>query len=212
MGVFIHMSCVSGKGQSDSLDALRAYAQSQNGVMGPSERFDPRDGELGLAAERGGNASILYPHMFDEWEGASSFISARLRAPVLSLHIHDGDLWMYTLYEDGAEVDWFMTVPRYWEEQYEADPQKWRGRPDIVARLFPQTQRDAIAAYLVDWDDVSPDDKARPDDEHGFGDVWQVLDFMALLGFAYPMDDDGKPTGEVFRLKLPPFSERARRG
>jgi hypothetical protein len=136
-----------------------------------------------------------------DWDGASAFLSADLKAPVFSFHIHDGDFWMYVLYVNGDVADRFNPIPDYWDEDPGTEAfSVWKGNPDVVAQYVKAVKRKAIANYLVRWDpDAEEESKAYPGDEFGYED-WQLLDFLRKLELPYPFDDDGGATGTVFRL------------
>ena len=53
---------------------------------------------------------------------------------------------------------------------------------------------------MVRWNlDAEEVGKAYADDEFTNED-WQLLDFMKKLGLPYPLDDDGNPKGQVYKL------------
>ena len=49
-------------------------------------------------------------------EEAMQDLSKKLETSTFYFHIHDGDLWMYSFYVKGEELDRFNTQPDYWEE------------------------------------------------------------------------------------------------
>jgi hypothetical protein len=66
--------------------------------------------------EENGNVSVFYPNGFVEWDESSAYISKELKTTVFSFHIHDGDFWMYILYNNGQIIDQFNPIPDYWDE------------------------------------------------------------------------------------------------
>jgi hypothetical protein len=48
--------------------------------------------------------------------------------------------------------------------------------------------------------------KAYPTDEFAQED-WQLLDFMKKLKLPYPIDDDGNPKGQVYKLWTSQFKK-----
>ncbi|MGB6153897.1 MAG: hypothetical protein WBG48_18075, partial [Pricia sp.] len=120
--------------------------------------------------------------------------------PVFSFHIHDGDLWMYILFNKGEIVDQFNPLPDYWDDnlsQEEIDKQK--GNAELISELIPKVKIKDIEKYLVRWTLDGNEQKAYSDDEFENID-WQIVDFMRKIGLEYPINDSGNPNGTIFRL------------
>lgn len=164
--------------------------------------------ELLIVAESElGNVTVLYPSSFLNWDAASRHLSSALGKPVFSLHVHDGDLWMYVLFADGREVDRFNPVPDYWEELSDEDLAAWAGDAANVCRHWPNVSKSQIANYLVRWTEAGHEnygDKAYPEDEAGIGEDWQIVDFMAKVGLVYPVDEQGGLVGTKYRFVVKP--------
>ena len=76
----------------------------------------------------------MYPGDFFGWDKASKRLSRSLGVPVISLHIHDGDLWMYVLYRGGEEIDQFNPIPDYWSEDLSPEERSsWAGDASAMA-------------------------------------------------------------------------------
>lgn len=210
MGLFLSMSGVIGGNEGSVIAALRDYA-AQNGGSMSAESLTTDDEACLVVSEGIGGVTILYPSDFFAWDDASKFLSAELERPVLSLHIHDGDLWMYLLFEDGGVIDQFNPVPDYWVEIGDEEKQRWRGDASVLAKCVPGLAVDGIERYLVFWgDEVFESDtrkKAYPSDEFYYGDDWQMIDFMKKLGLNYPLDDRGEPHGTTYRFACDPEIE-----
>jgi hypothetical protein len=198
------MSGVVGGSEQTVVDALRAYAEHNEGSLQEEELTTEDDGCL-VVSEGAGGVTVLYPADFLDWDSAAQDLSKRLRKPVFSFHIHDGDLWMYSLYDDGELVDQFNPVPDYWQELEEDERRSWKGNATEVARRIPGLAPERIAGYLVEWGEevleASERKKAYPADQFHYGDDWQLVDFMGKLGLDYPVDDRGAPHGVTFRFK-----------
>ena len=124
-------------------------------------------------------------------------LSEELGKPVFSFHIHDGDLWMYVLFDQGQEVDRFNPMPDYWEElDDEAERESWRGNATAVAERVPGLAPESIERYLIFWDDEillsAGRPKAYPNDKFHIGDDWQIVDFMRRVGLSLPIDEQGQ--------------------
>jgi hypothetical protein len=203
MGEFVAMSGVSKASRRDVLHCLEEFALAHAGTLGPAPVGQPYD-HLVLAGEDFGPITVMYPDSFLGWDESSKQLSKVLGVPVISLHIHDGDLWIYVLYRDGDEVDQFNPIPDYWS----ADPSpeersSWAGDASAVAENWDGVDAASIERYLITWDlDDDNPGKAYEADEYPIGDCWQVTDFMQKLGLTYPVDDQGRAVGETYTFEV----------
>src|SRR5262245_55492802 len=109
MGQFLSMSGVVGVQEDSVVYTLRTYAEDHKGSLEEAELTTDDDGCL-VVSEGIGGVTVLYPGDFFDWEDAAQFLSKRLKRPVFSSHIHDSDLWMYSLYQNGEVVDQFNPI------------------------------------------------------------------------------------------------------
>jgi hypothetical protein len=204
MGLFLSMSGIIDGSAEIVVDALRAYAKANEGSLEEAELTTQDDNCLVISAGTGGTTA-LYPGDFLGWDSASQFLSQRLRKPVFSFHIHDGDLWMYGLYDKGNAVDQFNPIPDYWQELEEGERLAWQGNASEVAKRVPGLAPEQISKYLVEWGDEVFESgerkKAYPTDQFYYGDDWQLVDFMNKLRLDYPVDDRGAAHGVTYRFK-----------
>jgi hypothetical protein len=201
MGLFLALSGVIGAEATDVKNVLSDFAQSQNSGLELAEGSTDAP-NIGVISRNGPNTTVVYPYEFFEWDDASKFLSEKLGRPVFSLHIHDEDLWMFILFLNGKEIDWFNPVPEYWEDDLPIEEkERWKGNASLIAELIPSVNIDAIAKYLVEWnlDDEDPK-KAYFDDEFTNCDCWQMCDFMKKIGLEYPIGNDGSIRGDTFRF------------
>jgi hypothetical protein len=200
MGTFLSLNAVIGKSSAVVTDSLRNYARTAGGGLEQQAYNGTADGACVIASANG-NTTILFPDGYTDWENCAAFISEELQAPVLFLHIHDGDFWMYVLYDKGILTDRFNPEPDYWEEDMsDADLNAWRGDVLKLLPYFPQLRAADMDRYLVRWQEDAEDETyAYPSDAYA-QEAWQLTDFMAKLGIPYPVDDDAMPTGQTFRL------------
>ena len=203
MGLFLSVSGVIGGDQDEVISALGRYAEARQGSLAEESLKLDDEGCLVVTEEAGG-VTVLYPGDFFDWDDASAFLSKGTGKPVFSFHIHDGDLWMYVLYDKGEVVDQFNPIPDYWKKLKEEKRAKWRGNANIVSQYAPNVSADSIAKYLVEWDErlLSGNQrmKAYPEDQFYYGDDWQLVDFMKRLGLDYPIDDHGEGFGTTYRF------------
>ena len=136
MGLFMAMSGIAGTSRTAVEEALREYARSRKGRFEPTTApKDPSD-VMVIGEAEGDRITVFYPGDFLGWDEASAYLSQQLHAPVFSFHIHDGDLWMYTLFCDGEEVDHFNPIPEYWSDDLPDEERKlWAGDAEVVAKF-----------------------------------------------------------------------------
>jgi len=200
MGLFLALSGVIDANADEVKAALSEFAELQSGGFEEAEGTTDTP-NISVLTSNGRNATVFYPNGFFEWDDASKYISQKLARPVFSLHIHDGDLWMFVLFRDGNEIGQFNPIPDYWEKLSPEERVKWKGDPFLIADVVPGVSIESIAKYFVEWDLEAEDPpRAYPDDEFSFGDCWQLCDFMKKSGLEYPVGDDGSIKGETFKL------------
>ena len=204
MGLFLSMSGVINGAEESVVAALRAFAEDRQGSLEKDDLTSDDDGCL-VVSDGIGGTSLLYPNDFYDWDGASEFLSKRLGRPVFSFHIHDEDLWMYQLFENGEVVDQFNPIPEYWDGLEPDEIKRWAGNAAAVAQRVPGLDAGQISKYLIRWDDelfASAETlKAYPTDAFSYGEDWQLVDFMRKLGLDYPIDDRGEPHGATYRFR-----------
>lgn len=207
MGLFLSMSGVIGKTKEDVEKCLKEFAKKNGGDL-LKENLDNENPNFCVLNEKNGNVTVFYPSGFNEFGDVSKYISEKLNCPVFFFHIHDGDLWLYFLYNKGNLVDQFNPIPDYWDDnlsETEIDEQK--GNPQIVTELVPNVKKENIANYYVRWDLEAEPFKAYPKDEFTNED-WQVVDFMNKIGLEYPISDNGTALGTVYRFWIPEPNEK----
>lgn len=116
MGNFLAISSIIGKTKNEVITSLTNYAISVNGGLQEESNIDSSTDNCCIIDEENGNVSIFYPNGYSEWDDSSAYLSKELNATVFSFHIHDGDFWMYVLYNDGKIIDQFNPIPDYWDE------------------------------------------------------------------------------------------------
>lgn len=172
MGLFLQMGAVAAPTE-DTKDALKRMASGLSFELVPGND---------------GKTLAVFPEYADGVSDACQKLSGALHCPVFYLHVHDGDLWLYDLFDRGQEADHFNTAPDYWGEVSTEERSKWQGNSEVIAHVWPEIEEKDVRRYLVDHsqDGFDPDAKAYPTDEFPYWDCWQVSDFMAKLGVPYP--------------------------
>lgn len=203
MGLFLSASGVLSADAKAVRESISSYVVSTGGTY-ELRTGTTEDRGIGVMQSSASTTTVLYPDGFTDWDDLSKFMSMELKSPVFSFHIHDGDLWMFVAFEDGKEVAWFNPIPDYWEEIDDAERKRWAGDAGSLASLVPGLEAGSVERYLVPWteDLISSEQKSYADDEFPVGVDWQLTDFMRRLGFVYPFDDSGLPTGDTFYLKI----------
>ena len=201
MGNFLALTSVIGKTRNEVVTSLTNYANSVGGGLQQENNIDSDTDNCCIIDEQNGNVSIFYPNGYVEWDDSSAFVSKELNTTVFSFHIHDGDFWMYVMYDNGQVVDQFNPVPDYWDDSISNEEiASWKGNADIIAQYIKGIKKSDIDKYLVRWDLENEEaEKAYSTDEFGQED-WQLTDFMNKLNLPYPLDDNGNPKGLTFKL------------
>jgi hypothetical protein len=202
MGLFLSAVGVIDKEAVSVGHAIEAYAQRKSGSFEYVEGSPEEDG-TGVLAEQTGNVTVLLPHDFLNWDQLAKELSSQLSTSVFSLHIHDGDLWMFLLFRDGSLITQFNPLPDYWAEVSDQEKASWRGDAHAIANAVNGVDASSIERYLVPWTDeaLSSEQKAYADDEFPIGLDWQMTDFMRRVGLPWP-DDVELDSQRTFRLKV----------
>jgi hypothetical protein len=203
MGLFLAASGVVGADSVAVEQSVAAFANANGGT------FEPRAGtaddpKIAVITQGGPNTTILCSHEFMHWDALSQHLSKELQVPVFSFHIHDGDLWMFLLFDKGEKVTQFNPIPEYWGELEPQEKASWAGDAQAVCQHIASLSPETIKNYFVEWTEqlTESGQKAYPDDEFAYGCDWQLTDFMRRVGLKYPVGDDGKPAGNTFRLRV----------
>ena len=182
MGLFLQMGAVTAPAE-DTRDALRRIAP---------------DLSIELVPGNDGKTLVMFPEYADGVSETCRKASDELSCPVFYLHVHDGDLWLYELFDCGHDVDRFNTDPDYWGEISAAERSRWQGNPEVIAQVWPEIEEGDVRRYLVDHSrgDFDPDAKAYATDKFSYWDCWQLSDFMAKLGVPYPDSESQDATSQ----------------
>jgi hypothetical protein len=203
MGLFLSVSGVINADKADVARALAEHVASKRGILEAESRSPEDDDTLVLCSEHG-NTTVYFPANDLSWWETSQAVSRLLKRAVFAFHIHDGDLWMYELYKNGAKIDAFNPVPDYWMELSEQERASYKGNAKAVSECAPHVKAVEIARYLVIWDLENEEaTKAYASDEHAYGSEWQLLDFMKKLRLPYPLNSKGQPRGPTYEFIIP---------
>lgn len=135
-------------------------------------------------------------------------VAKHLACPWIELRAQEGSLWDLSAYRGDQLVDRFSVDPNYWDES-PAQLAAWIGHPNEVAKLWGIDVH-TIERYMVNWKPQQVDDdsfeyarkgKANAHDEHEYGDIWQMYDFLRALGGRDPLNTT--QAGMQHRLHLP---------
>lgn len=193
MGLFLTGTAMWGVDGARARAALEAWAGS------PAQ---PEE-----LAESPAGTTVVYPSDFFEWDEVSAWLSTHLGTPVLSFHVHDGDLWMVRLFVAGDDVARYNPLPGYWAEVPPEEHARWAGDAEVMSRHLPGVTPASVERYFVPWSDAVGG-KAYPDDEFPTGDPWQVADFLTRLGLVYPEPEPLAPDPPAPSTKRAPWWRR----
>ena len=199
MGLFLDLMGIISSNSVDVESSLKNYLNSVGGGLEEAD-IDSSHQNFCVIESENDNTTIFYPAYFTDWYACSQFISKDLSKAVFSCHIHDGDLWMYTMYVNGEIADRFCPIPDYWDENISQDEiESWGGNAEIIAKHLPGLKIENIKKYLVKWDLDKAEQKAYPDDEFTNCD-WQLVDFLRKLKLPYPIDGGGHARGKIYKM------------
>ncbi len=198
MGLFLDMSGVIGQSKDAVFTGLQNYLTDADGGIEPTQ-IETGDKDFGSIYQAGNNTTVLYPTYFLKTEECSAYLSQTLNTPVFSLQIHDGDYWTYTLFVNGEKTDQFMPIPDYFDDVSDEEIYSLKGNAHTLAKYIPGLKVHDVDKYLVRWNLDDDEAKAYEDDEFENCD-WQLLDFMRKVKLPYPLDDKGRPKGDVYSL------------
>ena len=189
-------------------NAMEQTAKSSNAVL-IWNRVDDQDMRL---CHNDKVHTLYIPYRSGADDRFCEALGKHLALPWMELRIQDGALWDYALCDGVRGVDNFSTLPQYWDDIENPDPdvlKGWKGNPQLLASLWVLPVR-RIERYLVNWgcqrDPSRPrgyrhvlTGKAYPSDRAPYGDYEQFFDFLHALGRAEPT--------ERHSLILPPLSQ-----
>jgi hypothetical protein len=120
----------------------------------------------------------------DAWCLAES-AAARQNLLHLELRAQEGDHWDFTLTRAGSIIADFSTCVKYFDERRNP-PRPWK-HGDLAAFASAWgVDPNVVGPYLIDWGLRRKPTRVRPTDRCETGDVYQLFDFMPLLGVSPP--------------------------
>ena len=198
MGLFLWMSGIPSIDLDATRDAVSSFAQKDGHPLEQTETADIEGLQYVLTRSSAGNVLVRLPSESVEYSTLCEHLSNTLDRPILGVHIHDGDFWVYELFVGEEVVDRFNPLPDYWGEVSEAERQRWRGNAETLCKHWPGLDPSSIGKYLTPWT-AKPTGKAYPEDRFEYGMDWQVVDFLRKLQLDYP--DTQAPSQSTLRLQ-----------
>jgi hypothetical protein len=211
MSGFLKMAGFRGVTQSKLVEAVRELYGSKGWgfeevPLAPGfgwESGQSNDQNLEHVGTCEGGSVMCFTTFSDVFIETSRELSKRLKAVTLVAQIYEGSQWSYQLMSSGKVVDQYINVPDYFGPASDGDLEKYRGRPELLAKYFPRVKESDVSKYLVRWTEdfigANGGKKAYRGDAARYGDAWQMLDLLEKLGFCHPVDKRGRPTGTIFR-------------
>ena len=194
MGLFLQVAIMPGGKKADAKAAVEAVAEKYSCTFDALEKGDCIDEDMIISElvpeecqymENENGVGIFLNDGCIGYDSLAKAISKESGKACLLLYIYDGDYWGYWLYDNGEYKDQFMPMPDYFEEPSEETIRESMGDADIIAKYF-HVEKAAIERYLVRWTGELRHQKAYEEDEYGYGDDWQITDFMGRLGYPWP--------------------------
>lgn len=190
MGMFLHTAVWNGRDLDMVHEALEKLSEGENPLQ-----IYPAECELRLCD--GGTLVLMNPDCAG-YETLAEGLSRELQGAVLVGTIYDGDFWDYFFYDRGEELSRFSSFPDYFEELEEEEWKRWSGNAGILEVYF-SCPAARLEPYLRPWTEENEGEKAWDDDRFESGDCMQLFDFLARLGFGFPLEEvpeDWKSAGE----------------
>jgi len=107
-------------------------------------------------------------------------ISSKLKSAVFCFTVHDSDIFVYLLYENGGFVDQFDSRPDYFGPVTDQHRQEWAGHFDKLLKFTkPKTKSDRIAKVLKEFQIVEEERAVR------FGALFGIDRQRVREGFKY---------------------------
>ncbi len=179
---------LSPEAESTLLRALAAHGCSMREL--PSQQWNSKTASIG--GIRDVDTTYLAPAS-DMWSSAmlhlgsvrgeplAEELSRLIGGPAIVLFEYDQDTWGYTLFDSGALLDRFWSVPA----AVDVSEDECAGNFEVVSSAFG-VPSDLIAPYIRHITEFDQGAKAFEDDEFTLSDHWVRVDFMRRLGLTYP--------------------------
>ncbi len=109
-------------------------------LAGAGERFlvgPLLDGWVGIYPSGNGQSVALAPEL-----------AKRLLLPLIHVLVHDDDIFAYEAYARGEPLDSYSSRPDYFAAVNDAERERLRGRPELLALFAPHAAAQAIAEVL----------------------------------------------------------------
>jgi hypothetical protein len=121
--------------------------------------------------------------------GLAKGLSSKLKTVVTAMMVHDSDIFVYLIYENGELIDQFDSKPDYFGPVSEAQKKEWRGD---FAKLLPYAKK---KSSIQDFKRVA--EKAHVFEERRAGEFAELLGIepsRAQNGFKYLLETEHKFT------------------
>jgi hypothetical protein len=121
--------------------------------------------------------------------GLAKGLSSKLKTAVIAMMVHDSDIFVYLIYENGELMDQFDSKPDYFGPVSEAQTKEWRGD---FAKLIPYAKK---KVSIQDFKRVS--EKEQVFEEHRaveFSQLFGIEPSRAQTGFKYLQETKHKFT------------------
>ena len=84
-----------------------------------------------------------------ELHRVASGLSSSLRCAVFAFLVHDDDVFIYLLYDNGTLIDIYNSVPDYFGTVSKQERDTWKGHPEkLAAYALPEIKEPQIALIL----------------------------------------------------------------
>ncbi len=119
--------------------------------------------------------------------GLANGLSSKLKTAVIAIMVHDSDIFVYLIYENGELIDQFDSKPDYFGPVSEAQKKEWRGD---FTRLLPYAQK---KVSIRDFKRVAAKEFVFEEERAGeFSQLLGIDPARARTGFKYVQETKHK--------------------
>lgn len=178
MGLFLAATAVRDASVVDVAAEIGAWCSDHFVVCSRTADPDaaPPEVRIDVVEPIQGWTMVMWPWNFLSYEEVAEHLSATLDTVVSAVSVYDSDCWQQVTAVGGEVVDRYATDPRYLTSDLEplsVVAPRWKGDPDVVARLLGCDSRDVARHYRRNR-------RGRTFSDWGFVELW------ADEGITYP--------------------------
>lgn len=123
-------------------------------------------------------------------------LSSKLNTSVLCVMVHDSDIFVYLLYEDGKRVDQFDSCPDYFGPVTAKHRKEWAGNIEALMKLAPEGSTSEQIRKILSKRQMMEEERALE-----FGAFLGIDPHRARMGFKYAQKESHSDYSLVYGRK-----------